>query len=69
MEARGHQFGNVAVFGDRHPDHRPLRHGRVVLVPLECAGILPDLSTDKDQRYNRQAKQQFALDRIFVRTT
>jgi len=43
MEARGHQFGNVAVFGDRHADHRPLRHGRVVLVPLECAGILPNL--------------------------
>ena len=43
MEARGHQFGNVAVFGDRHADHRRLRHGRVVLVPLECAGILPNL--------------------------
>ena len=43
MEARSHQFGDVAVFGGRHPNHRPLCHGRVVLVPLECAGILPDL--------------------------
>jgi len=43
LDARGHQFGNAAVFGDRHPDHRPLRHGRVVFVPLEGAGILPDL--------------------------
>ena len=24
-------------------DHRPLRHGGIVLVPLKCAGILPDL--------------------------
>ena len=52
MQAGGHQFGNVAMFGDGHADHRPLRHGGVVLVPLEGAGILPDLETDKEQRHN-----------------
>src|ERR1700730_5820997 len=43
VQAGRHQFGNVAVFGDRHADHRPLLHGGVVLVPLQRAGILPDL--------------------------
>src|ERR1700681_1136655 len=32
VQASGHQFGNVAVFGDRHADHRPLRHRGIVLV-------------------------------------
>ena len=49
LEARGHQFGNVAVLGNCLADHRPLLHRGIVLVPLECAGILPDLQTDKDQ--------------------
>jgi len=52
VQAGGHQFGNVAVLGDRHPDHRPLRHRGIVLVPLEGAGVLPDLESDKDQRRN-----------------
>jgi len=43
VQADGHEFGNVAVFGDGHADHRPLRHGGIVLVPLECAGIVFDL--------------------------
>ena len=43
MDARGHQFGNVAVFGDRHPDHRPLRHRGIVLVALKRARVVSDL--------------------------
>ena len=43
VKASGHEFGNVAVFGDGHPDHRSLRHRRVVLVALERARIVFDL--------------------------
>ena len=43
VKASGHEFGNVAVFGDGHPDHRPLRHRRIVLVALERARIVFDL--------------------------
>jgi hypothetical protein len=43
VQAGGHQFGNLAVFGDRHADHRPLRHGGIVLVALERPRILFDL--------------------------
>jgi hypothetical protein len=37
VKASGYEFGSVAVFGDGHPDHRPLRHRRIVLVALERA--------------------------------
>ena len=43
MQASGHELGNVAVFGDGHADHRPLRHRGIVLVALERARILSDL--------------------------
>jgi len=43
VQASGHQFGNVAVFGDGHADHRPLRHRVIVLGALERARILSDL--------------------------
>jgi hypothetical protein len=38
--------------GDCLTNHRPLRHRGIVLVALECAGILFDLLRDKDQRRN-----------------
>ncbi|PYM01702.1 MAG: hypothetical protein DMF19_05640 [Verrucomicrobia bacterium] len=43
VKASSHELGNVAVFGDRHADHRPLRHRGIVLVALERAGIVFDL--------------------------
>jgi len=43
MQATGHQFGNVTVFGDGHADHRPLRHRGIMLVALERPRILSDL--------------------------
>ena len=39
----GHQLGDVAVSGDRHSDHSPLRHSGIVLVALERARIVFDL--------------------------
>ena len=50
LQAGGHQFGNVAVFGDGHADHRPLRHGRVVFAALQCARVVLDLHPDEEQR-------------------
>ena len=43
IEASGHELGDVAVSSDGHADHRPLRHGGIVLVALECGRILSDL--------------------------
>src|SRR5690242_15579231 len=48
----GHEFSEVAVFGDRHPDHRPLRNSRIVLVALKRGGGLPDLKANKNQGQN-----------------
>ena len=43
MKTGGHQLGDVAMLGDGHADHGPLRHGGVVFVPLEGGRILFDL--------------------------
>ncbi len=50
MQTRGHQLGDLAVLDHRHADHRPLRHGRIVLAPIESGGVLTDLQTDEDER-------------------
>src|SRR5947207_9249796 len=42
-KASGHELGNVAVSGDCLTNHRPLRHGGIVLVALERARIVFDL--------------------------
>ena len=43
VKASSHELGNVAVSGDGHADHRPLRHSGIVLVALERGRILFDL--------------------------
>ncbi len=52
LKAGGHQLGDLAVAGDCHADHRPLRHGGVVFVALERARVLFDLQSNKDQGQN-----------------
>jgi len=64
------EFGNAPVFGDGHADHRPLRNRRIVLVALERARIVfESVKRQRSKTQSRQPKQQFARDRIFVRTT
>jgi len=43
LKPSGHELGNVAVFGDGHADHRPLRHRGIMLVALESPRILSNL--------------------------
>ena len=43
VQAGGHQLRDVAMLDDGHADHGPLRHRRVVFVPLEGGRILFDL--------------------------
>src|SRR5262245_15740153 len=51
VQTSSHELGNVAVLGDRLPDHRQLSHRRVVLGALQRSGILSNLQANKDQRY------------------
>src|SRR6266567_1994524 len=39
VKASSHELGNVAIFSNRHADHRPLRHRGIVLVALKGARI------------------------------
>src|SRR5882757_3781960 len=43
VKASSHKLGNVAIFSDRHADHRPLRHRGIVLVALKCTRVVSDL--------------------------
>jgi hypothetical protein len=43
VKASGHELGNVAVSGDCLTNHRPLRHGGIVLVALERSRVVFDL--------------------------
>jgi hypothetical protein len=52
VQTSGHELGNVAVLGDRLPDYRQLSHRRIVLGALQRSRILPNLQTNKDQRYD-----------------
>jgi len=42
-KASGHELRDIAVSGDWLTNHRPLRHGGIVLVALQRAGIVFDL--------------------------
>jgi hypothetical protein len=35
LKPSGHELGNVAVFGDGHAEHGPLRHRGIMLVARE----------------------------------